>query len=105
MAKAPTGCLLGMTRARQQDTWNRNIQPVVSFSNVDSCYFVTRFSLGVDDKNVQVFESGAAEAGDFPMNAEYELTVSVYLTSTNSSYSATYFSEIYPDTYSSCFIT
>ncbi|KAH7032044.1 ubiquitin carboxyl-terminal hydrolase-domain-containing protein [Linnemannia elongata] len=36
-----------------------------------------RFSLGVDDKNVQVFESGAAEAGDFPLNAEYELTAVV----------------------------
>lgn len=84
-----------MTLARQQDTWNRNTQPVVNFTNVDSCYFVTRFSLGVDDKNVQVFESGAPEAGDFLLNAEYELTVSFLITSTKGSYNASYISEIF----------
>ncbi|KAG0195882.1 poly(A)-specific ribonuclease, partial [Mortierella sp. NVP41] len=36
-----------------------------------------RFTLGVDEKNVQVLENGSSDAGAFPLSAEYELTAIV----------------------------
>lgn len=37
---------------------------------------ILRLTIGVDDKNVQVFENESSDAATFALSAEYELSVS-----------------------------